>query len=198
MNRSHPSEARTALASRLKAATLGFGITVAPLAIVALVQFALMPQIVGSYERLTPSEQAEAISFLRRDWLIVHAVAAALFAIYWLLTALFGKGQLLRLRAANKTLALSLLALFALSPFAAFFPRPDDLKGALGGVCPFLGISDEYTNPYAFDAQTNCDAFFHGAHTITGLGLMGLSVVLLVVSVIVRIVSSRLARSADE
>jgi len=187
-----------ALANRLKAATVGFGITVAPLAIVALVQFALMPQIVGSYEGLTHSEQAEAISATRRDWLIVHAIAATLFAIYWLLTAVFGKGQLLRLRAANKTLALSVLAFLALSPYYAFFPRPDDLKGVLMGVCPVIGISDEHTNPYACDPQTNCDLFFGAAHTIIIFGLMGLSVVLLVASVIVRIVSSRCASWADE
>jgi len=162
------------------------------LAIVALVQFALMPQIVGSYEGLTHSEQAEAISASRRDCLILHAIAATLFAIYWLLAALFGKGQLLRLRAANKTLALSVLAFLALSPYHAFFPWPKDLKG----VCPIIGISDTDPNPYA--TATNCDGFVAEAYMMIVLGLLGLSVVLLVASVIVRIVSSRLASWTDE
>jgi hypothetical protein len=198
MSRSHLREALTAFASRLKAASKGFGITVAPLAIVALVQFALMPQIVGSRENLANYDQAETISYARWQWLITHAVAAALFAIYWLLAAVFGKGELLRLRAANKTLILSLLAYLFQSPFYAFFPWPHDLHSVFGGVCSVIGLSDELANPYAMDELTDCGAFFAIVHTLATMGLVALSLVLLVVSVIVRIVSSRLESWADE
>lgn len=178
-----------ALADRLKVATVGFGITVAPLAFIAMAQFAVIPRIVGARESSASSEHAATISELRMEWLSFHAFAVTLVAIYWLLTAVFGRGQLLRFRAANVTLGLFVLVIMAAAPFYAFIPWPDDLKG----ICPFFGISDEYTNPYAIHAQSSCDSFVSAAHMITLLGLIGLPVPLLVASVIVRIVSSRRA-----
>jgi hypothetical protein len=190
MNRSHLREAMTALAGRLKAATVGFGITVAPLAFIAMAHFAFVPQIVGAREgSVSSGEHAARISELRMAWFAFHALAVTLVAIYWLLTAVLGRGQLLRFRAANVTLGLFVLVIMAAAPFYAFVPWPDDLKG----ICPFLDISDEYTNPYALDAQSSCDSFVYAARTITVLGLIGLPVPLLIASVIVRIVSSRRA-----
>lgn len=179
MSRSRLSEALVALVSRLKAAAIGFGITVAPLAVAALIQYALVYALVpGS--------------------LILHAIATTLFAIYWLLTALLGKGQLLRLRAANKILTLSVLAFLALSLHGTFFPTLEDYGGGFKDICPIIGISDEAPPRYTLDGQTNCEAFAYSAHTIAIFGLMGSSFLLLVISLIVRIVSSRRESWSDE
>lgn len=99
-----------ALMNRLKAATLGFGITVAPLAIVATAHLTLMPQIVAAMEGLGSSERALAVSSLRSDWFATHSIVAIIFAIYWMITAVFGREQLLRSRAANRILAFCVVA----------------------------------------------------------------------------------------
>jgi hypothetical protein len=189
MNRSHLSESASARPNRLKAAAVGFGITVAPVGAVAVTQFAFLPQIVGAIEGLDISEQMWAVSVLRRDWLTFHAAAAALIAVYWLLTAVLGKGQLLQSRAANVTLALFVFAIVILTIYGSFVQWPEQIKGA----CPFLGISDTDA-PFGFDAQSSCDTFSYGAHMTIVLALFGMSVVLLATSAILRIASSRLAR----
>ena len=182
------------LASRLKAATIGFGTTVAPLAVIAAIQFAIVPQIGGADESLGSGERAEYIANLRREWFIFHAVAATLVGIYWLLTAVLGRGQLLRFRVANVSLALFVLLIIASTPFFALIPWPDNLRG----LCPFLGISEEYWNPYAFDDRSSCGLFVDRVHGIMLLALIGLPIPLLVTSLIVRIVGSRRAISPDE
>jgi hypothetical protein len=182
-----------ALANRFKAAAMGFGITVAPLCIIAVAQLTFMPQIVGAFEGLDSNEHALAVSVLRRDWLTLHAAAATLVAIYWLLTAVLGRGELLRLKAANVTLSLFVFAVMALTLYGSFGQWPD----ALQGVCPFLGISDTDTPPYGMDTPSSCGAFVYAAHQIIALGILGLPM-LLATSVTVRIVSSRRARSANE
>jgi hypothetical protein len=192
MNRSHLGEIGSVGANRLKAAAIGFGITIAPVGVLAAAQFAFLPQMAGAIEGLDSNEQAWAVSVLRRDWLAFHAAAAALVAIYWLLTAALGRGQLLQLRAANVTLALFVFALVTLAAYGSFIQWPGQIKG----VCPFLGISDTDA-PFGFDAQSSCDTFSYAAHPIIVLALLGLSVVLLAASVILRIVSSRRARPAD-
>lgn len=114
MNRAHLSETTAALANRLKAATVGFCTTIAPLGIIAVAQLTFMPQIVGTFEGLDSNGQVSTVSYLRGEWFTFHAAVAILVAIYWLLTAIFGRGQLLRLRAANVTLALFVFAIMAL------------------------------------------------------------------------------------
>ncbi len=177
--------------NRLKAATLGFGITVAPLAIVAVAQLIFMPKIVAAMGGLDGNERALAVSSLRGDWLAVHGIVAAIFAIYWLLTAVLGRGQFLKLRAANVTLALCVVAYLTITLYYIFVQWPDGLKI----VCPFLGISDTDAPSFGFDTTSSCGAFVYAAHQIIVLGLLGL-VVPFTISLIVRIVSSRRATSA--
>ena len=177
-----------ALSNRLKAATLGFGITVAPLAIVATAHLTFMPQIVAAMEGLDSSDRALAVSSLRRDWATMHSIVAMMFAIYWVIAAVCGRGQILRLNVANILLAFCVVAYLAITLYYILVPWPDGLRI----LCPLLGISDTDALPFAYDAQSSCGAFAYAAHQLILLGLLGL-VVPLITSLVVRIVSSRCA-----
>lgn len=179
------------LTNQLKAATVGFAITVAPLAVVAVAQNILMPKVVAVAQEVVSDDQAGVVAWLRSEWLRMHTIAVTVIAIYWLLTALFGRGQLLRARAANLSVALCVFTYLTITIFFTFFQRPDDLRG----VCPFLSISDTDAPSFAFDGRSSCGDFIYAAHQLLILGMLGL-VVPLIVSLIVRIVSSRRARFA--
>ncbi|WP_230772265.1 hypothetical protein [Sphingomonas sp. Leaf4] len=185
------------LSDRLKAAIIGFGVTATPLFIIAVTQFFFIPQIVVSVRGLDSNEQAWAVSSLQKDWLTFHAVAVISVAVYWLLTAIFGKGQFLRLRAANVPLALFVFAVMALALALALHLsiRPQDVE--LRGICLFLGISDTDAPPFGFDPQSSCSAFIYGAHQVILLGLLVLPIPLLVFSFATRIISSRRATLDD-
>ena len=152
-----------------------------------------MPQIVGSFAGLDSNEQAWAVSSLREDWLTFHAAVAISVAIYWLLMVMLGRGRLLRFRSSNVTLAVFVAAVMALVLYASIGPWGEGLKG----VCPLIGISDADAPPFGFDTPSSCEAFIYGAHQVIGLGLLGLPILLLTISLIARIVSSRSARPAD-
>lgn len=175
-----------ALINRLKAATLGFGITVAPLAIVAIAHLTFMPQIVVAIEGLGSSERAPAVASLRSDWFAMHSIVAIIFAIYWMITAVLGREQLLRSRAANRILAFCVVVYLTITLYFIFVQWPDGLRV----ICPLFGISDTDAPAFAFDALSSCDAFAYAANQMIVLGLLGL-IVPLVISLIVRIVSSR-------
>lgn len=177
-----------ALSNRLKAATLGFATTVAPLAIAATAHLTFMPQIVAAMERLDSNERAQAVAYLRSDWFAMHSVVALMFAIYWLITAVCGRGQILRHRSANSILAFCVAAYLTITAYFIFVQWPDGLEI----VCPLLGISNTDANPFGFDVKTSCGAFVYAATQIILLGLVGL-IVPLILSLIVRIVSSRRA-----
>ncbi|MXO60799.1 hypothetical protein GRI89_14750 [Altererythrobacter salegens] len=177
-----------ALTIRLKAATLGFGITVAPLAIVATAHLTFMPQIVAAMEGLDSNDRALAVSFLRRDWFAQHGIVAILFAIYWVITAALGKEQILRAKAANSILAFCVAAYLTITLYFIFVQWPDGLTF----VCPLLGISDADAPPFGFDVPSSCDAFVYAANQMILLGLVGL-IAPLIISLVVRIVSSRRA-----
>lgn len=177
-----------ALTNRLKAATLGFGITVAPLAIVASAHIIFMPQIVATMEGLDSSDRALAVSSLRREWFAMHSIVVIIFAIYWIITAVFGKEKILRSKAANIILTFCVTAYLAITLYFNFVPWPDGLEI----VCPLLGISDTDAPPFGFDVQSSCRAFVYAVNGMIVLGLVGL-IVPLVISLIVRIVSSRRA-----
>ncbi len=175
-----------ALTNRLKAATLGFSITVAPLAIVATAHLILMPQIVAAMAGLDNNDQALAVSYLRRDWFAMHSIVAIMFAIYWVITAAFGREQILRSNAANSILTFCVAAYLTITLYFIFVQWPDGLEI----VCPLLGISDTDAPPYACDPRSSCGAFAYAANQVILLGLVGL-IVPLIISLIVRIVSSR-------
>lgn len=174
--------------NQLKAATVGFAITVAPLAIVALAQNIVMPQVVAVAQEVVSDDRARIVAWLRSEWLRMHTIVATIIAMYWLLTALFGRGQLLRAKAANLSLALCVFTYLTITIFFSFFQRPDDLRV----VCLFLSISDTDAPSFAFDGRSSCGDFIRAAHQLLMLGMLGL-VVPLTISLIVRIVSSRRA-----
>ncbi len=192
MSRLHLTETIAAPANRLRAATLGFSITAAPLCIVALAQIAFLPQIVGAIEGLDGNERTWAISVLRRDWLAFHTAVATSIAIYWLLTAVLGRGNFLQLRYANITLGLFVFAVIFLILYGSFVQWPEKLEG----VCPFFGVSDTDAPSYGLDTPSSCGAFAYAAHQMILLALFGLPIALITTSMIVRIVSSRRARPA--
>ncbi|MBB3910079.1 hypothetical protein GGQ81_000680 [Sphingomonas desiccabilis] len=191
ISRSYQGETKAVLTNQLKAATVGFAITVAPLAIVAVAQNVLMPQVVAVVQEVVSDDQAWMVASLRSEWLRMHTIVVMLIAIYWLLTALFGRGQLLSSKAANLSLALCVFTYLTMTIYFTFFQRPDDLRG----VCPFLSISDTDAPSFAFDGRSSCGHFIYAAHQLLILGMLGL-VVPLTGSLIVRIVSSRRARFA--
>lgn len=179
------------LIHQLKAATLGFGVTVTPIVIVAATQNIFMPQIVTVLQGVDSNDQAWVVSSLRREWLGVHTTAATIIAVYWLLTVVLGRGQLLRLKAANLTLAFCIVAYLTMTFYYIFVQWPDGLKV----VCPFLGISDTDAPRFVFDAQSSCGAFAYAVHQSIVLGTLGL-IVPLTISLIIRIVSSRRTKLA--
>ncbi|QIG79780.1 hypothetical protein [Stakelama tenebrarum] len=176
-----------ALTDRLNAAASGFAITVAPLVVVAIAQLVFMPQILAVAEGLESNEQARLVSIWRAEFSIAHTIVAILFVIYWLLVAVLGKGQILRCKSANRILAFCVVAYLTITLYSIFL-WPDGLRV----VCPFLGISDTIANPYACDAMSSCDVFADVASQLILLGLLGL-IVPFIISLIVRIVSSRRA-----
>ncbi len=180
----------TALTHRLKAATLGFCVTVAPLTIVALAQFVLMPTTVAASEKLDSNEQALAVASLRMAWLALHSTVAAIIAVYWVLAAFFGRGELLKMRAANATLGLCVVAYLAIILYYIFVPWPDGLKT----VCPILDIPDSDAPRFGFDTPSSCEAFVYAANGTIAAALLGL-IVPLTVSLIIRIYASRRATS---
>lgn len=174
-----------ALSNRLKAAALGFGITVAPLAIVATAHLTFMSQIVAAMEGWGSSDRALTISTQRREWFATHSIVAVMFAIYWVITAACGRGQLLRHKVANIILAFCVAAYLTITFRYIFFQRHDLII-----LCPLFGISDTDVSPYAIDFATSCQQFANAADLFIVLGLVGL-IVPLVISLVVRIVSSR-------
>lgn len=177
-----------ALTNRLKAATMGFGITVAPFAIFAIAHLIFMPQIVAAMEGLDSNDQALVVSSWRSEYSAMHSIVAIIFAAYWVITAVFGRGDLLTSRAANSILAFCVAVYLTITAYFIFLQRPDGLEI----VCPLLGISNTDGNPFGFDVKTSCGAFVYAANQIILLGLVGL-IVPLIISLIVRIVSSRRA-----
>lgn len=182
-----------ALGHRLKAAAIGFGATVPPLLIVAVVQLTFLPQIVGKIEGFDSKEQAWLISSMRYDWIMLYSSAVILVIFYWLLAAVLGNEKLLQSRSANLTLAFFVLGFLVLTLYYDFFQSPVELKG----LCPLLGISDTDAPPFGFDVPSSCGVFAAAAHPIIVLGLLGLSMMFLAASAVIRIASSRRARSTN-
>lgn len=176
---------------RLKSAAIGFGVTLATIAILAGAQFLLAPHTVAVVGRMDPEIDAWAVSQLRWQLTEFYTTVIAMMTIYWLLGTLAGRGQLLRVRSANVTLALS-GAIFALAmAVATFIQVPEAFKGA----CPVLGISDTFSplpeGVFGFDRQTPCEISLRRA--VPSL-LFGLPIILLIASAFLRIFGSRKQR----
>src|SRR6478672_3158303 len=95
---------------RFKGAAFGLGITLVPIAVLALAHFLLAPFTAATVYDLDPTTAARLASALRRGIARAYIVIALIIAAYWLLAAALGRGQVLRIRSANIVLALSVLA----------------------------------------------------------------------------------------
>lgn len=173
--------------NRLKAVALGSGVTVASVSALACIQLLLAPITVrkAGFDPATDGwvvfqYQAVVVSF--------YAWVVAIVFAYWLLTGTLCRGQFLKIKSANVTLALSGLT-FA---FAMATASIEPVEGLFKVVCPVLGLPDTMPplppGSFNFDGQTPCDAFANGAAPTV---LLGLPFVLLVTSAILRIVLSR-------
>ena len=173
---------------RLKSAAIGFGVTLATIAALASAQFLLAPHTVAVVGRIDPVIDAWAVSQLRWQLGKFYAMVTAMLAIYWILVTVAARGQLLRIRSANVTLALSGLVFALAMAVATFVQVPEAFKGA----CPVLGVSDTYPplpeGVFGFDRQTPCETFLRLA--VPSL-LLGLPIILLVASAVLRIFGSR-------
>lgn len=174
---------------RLKRAALGMGITLAPVAALACAQFLLAPRTVAVVGGMDPQVDVWAVSAVRCSLVQGYTVIATTISAYWLLTGTFSRGQFLKVRSANGVLALSGLALGFAMAIASTVPMPARLFKV---VCPVLGLPDTIpalpTGTFGFDGQSSCEAFAQGAVPTV---LLGLPMILLTTSAILRIVLSR-------
>ncbi len=169
---------------RLKGAAFGLGITLVPIAALACVQFLLAAYTVAAVGMMDPTLDPWAVPAFRRSVLNFYSVVALVIAAYWLLMATLCRGQFLRIRSANVTLVLSGFTFALAMVIASTVRMPARL---FKGTCPVLGLSDERPT-FGFDGQSPCEAFATGAVPIV---LLGLPLILLTTSAILRFVVSR-------
>jgi hypothetical protein len=178
----------SARATPVKSAAVGFGITLAWVAALASIQFLLVPYTVAVVGRMDPEIDDWAISAFRSQLAEAYAIVASILAAYWLLSAILGKGRFLEVKNANLTLALSGLVFALAMAVASLVPVPRAFKGA----CPILGLSDSLpslsADRFGFDGQSPCETFLNRA--LPSL-LLGLPLILLIASAVLRIVGSR-------
>lgn len=176
-------------ANRFKRAALGIGITLGPLAALAFAQFLLAPETVAQVGGMDPKVDAWAVSAVRSSLVQGYSVITIIIMAYWLLTGTLGRGQFLKIRSANVALALSGLTFAFAMAIASTVPMPGRLFKV---ACPVLGLPDTMPaiprGTFGFDGQTSCEAFANGAVPIV---LLGLPLILLATSAILRIVVSR-------
>lgn len=176
---------------RFRSAGVGFGITMAPIAVIACLQFLFAPYTVALVYT-DPDYVAWAVPSLRGILVNVHAVVALIIAAYWLFVAILGGGQFLRIKSANIVLALSCLTFALAMAVMSMVPIPAQ-HGLFKTLCPILGHSDEVlgvdgVTTFCFDCLSPCDVFAGDAATIVFLGA---PVILLIASAILRLIVSR-------
>lgn len=168
---------------RLSNALLGLCLTIAPLAAMACAQAMFAREILIVMGWVEARDGVRAIPMFRSMIMVFYVVTVIPIVAYWLLTGLLSRGEFLRVRTANITLALAIsIFVFAMVVGSAVRAPARLLEGA----CPFLGISSTY--PLGFDTQSPCEVF-----TTQGSALLayGLPLVLLIISALQRILSSR-------
>ena len=177
--------------SRFKSAAIGFGVTFAAVATVAGAQFLLARHTVAIVGRMDPETNTWAVSQLRGHLAEFHVIVVAIVATYWLLVALAGRGQLLQVRSANFALALSGLIFASAMVVSSFVQVPEAFRVA----CPVFGVSDTFPplpeGVFGFDRQTPCERFLRRA--VPSI-LLGLPVILLISSAVLRVFGSRKQR----
>jgi type IV secretory pathway TrbD component len=172
--------------NRFRQATIGFAVTLAPLSLLAGLQFLFAPRILMVAWEIDPTIEHWAVSSFRNNLIESYAYPVSLVIFYWLLAATIGKGAFLWIRSANLTLALSILSFALAVALASVAPPP------FNAVCSFLGISQTDWPP-GFDTQSSCERY-------SWMAAMSLAVVLpallIAISAALRIfVSRRRSRS---
>ena len=180
--------AASELARRGKCAAAGLAITLVPVAALACAQFFSAPHTVIALG-MNPKIDTWAVASLRSALIEGYSVVALIVSSYWLLTAVFGRGQLLKIKSANIALVLSGLTFALAMTIASIVPT---LGTFFKHACPLLGLPDTMpplpAGEYRFDGQTSCEVFATGAAPIV---LLGVPLVLLASSAILRIAVSR-------
>lgn len=174
---------------RFNQALIGLSITLVPLALLALAQYQFVPYMVSFVGGLDPKIDAWAVSDVRSALVSGYSIIVVVVAAYWLLVAALCKGQFLRIRSANTGMMLSGATFTFAMAVASTVPMPGRL---LKASCPIVGLPDTMPDLPAgvvrFDGYTPCEAFTNSAVPII---LLGLPLILLIMSAIVRIVMSR-------
>ena len=174
--------------SRFKGAAIGFGVTLVWIAALAGAQFLLAPHTVAVVGGMDPEIDAWVVTQLRAQLAETYAIIALILSAYWVLSAVFGGSQFLGIKSANVVLVLSGLVFASAIAVTSFVRVPEAFKGA----CSIFGVSDTFPPPTAgyarFDGLTPCETFLY---PVVPSILLGLPVILLVVSAILRIVGSR-------
>lgn len=184
------NSSRTTIVDRLRQTSLGPAVTLFPALLLAALHFSFAPQIVARGSEMTLEEKAGFASLYRSSLLETFAYPLSLIALYWLLTAIFAKGDLLRVRPANITLGLAIISI-SIVGILPFFLSPE--PPALAKVCSVLGISQTDWPP-GFDTQSSCDRF--SGMTIATMWVI-LPAFLLTISAGFRIFFSRLRWKLD-
>lgn len=178
-------------AVRFQSVVLGTGITLGPVAALAVGQFLLAPLIVTAFAAADPKDHVWVVSTFRRQLGEFYFIVASAVVACWLITAALGRGQLLKIRSANVALALSGFAFASSMAIASSVPTQSLFKVA----CPSLGLTDTLpTLPlgiFQFDGETACEAFAAKAERIMHFVLQSLALTLLATSAILRIFVSR-------
>lgn len=171
-------------ANRFKSAALGLGVTLAPVAALACVQFLLASQTVLSVRGVDPMIETWAVSSFRSALAKAYSVVTALIIAYWLFVAMLSRGQFLKVRSANIAFALSGITFGIAMVIASAIPTPEKL---FKGACPVLSLPDVHTT-FGFDGQSSCEAF---SNVAVPIALLGMPLILLATSAILRVVVSR-------
>lgn len=175
---------------RLGQTAFGLAITLLPLLVLAGAHWVIVPEIVARVPAMTPEETSWAVSFGRSILPQAYAFPVTMIVLYWLMIAAFGKGDVLRFKAANVTLTLSIISI-SLMALLDMVLTPD--FPPLAKICSLLGIPQTDWPP-GFDTQSSCDRFSYIAIPTMWVFLPAL---LLTASAGLRIFSSRRSWQAN-
>lgn len=175
---------------RAGSAALGFGVTAATLVAIAAAQIFFAD---AAIERagFDPTTSRLIASDLREKLISDHARILATVAAYWMMCFVLGRGQILRVKSANVTLAGAVLTFALAIAIASITPEPVEL---FQWACPIFGLSDTMPKPdlerpkFGFDVPTPCEAVLSSA--IPAI-MLGLPLLLFVMSAILRVALSR-------
>ncbi|MBB3033135.1 hypothetical protein [Alteriqipengyuania lutimaris] len=166
---------------RLRQAIIGCSVTLLPLLLVAGLHLSFLPKILVATYGLDREQARWAVSEFWHEYAASHAFPLSLVILHWVLSAAMGRGDLLKVRSANLTLALSIISFAFAVLLASVAPPP------FNEVCAILGIS-QTDWPFGFDTQSSCERY---SLLAAGSLAVVLPPVLIAVSAVLRILISR-------